>query len=123
MLAMGRHSSNVACRGVADSAALCAIPGISLALFQAASMRRHPAAANVTIHRYILSALAALLFAANASAGVQSLEAIQAAAEQFVRASLPEKSAKHFVTAHGSIRACAWMSARRRSRRFRKERR
>jgi flagellar basal body P-ring formation protein FlgA len=94
-----RHSSNVACRGIADSAALCANPGITLALFQAASMRRHPAAANVTIHRYLFSALATLLFAANASAGVQSLEAIQAAAEEFVRASLPENSAKHFVTA------------------------
>jgi flagella basal body P-ring formation protein FlgA len=33
-------------------------------------------------------------------ANVQSLEAIQKAAEAFVRASLPEKSGKHFVTAN-----------------------
>jgi flagella basal body P-ring formation protein FlgA len=62
-------------------------------------MRRHSSTANVISHRFILGALVALLFAANASAAVQSPEAIQAAAEQFVRASLPESSAKHFVTA------------------------
>jgi flagellar basal body P-ring formation protein FlgA len=62
-------------------------------------MRRHSSTANVTSHRFILGALAALLFATNASAVVQSPEAIQAAAEEFVRASLPESSAKHFVTA------------------------
>lgn len=43
--------------------------------------------------------LAALLFAASAHANVQSLESIQAAAEQFVRSSLPENSGKQFVTA------------------------
>ncbi|HEY0942756.1 MAG TPA: flagellar basal body P-ring formation chaperone FlgA [Steroidobacter sp.] len=43
-------------------------------------------------------ALAALPFAAHAQ--VQSLEAIQTAAEQFVRSSLPEKSVKHYVTAN-----------------------
>jgi len=62
-------------------------------------MRRHSSTANVISHRFILVALAALLFAANASAAVQSPDAIQAAAESFVRASLPESSAKHFVTA------------------------
>ena len=69
-------------------------------------MRRQPAAAIVTSHRFfstaLISVLATLLFAASAQAneaGVQSLESIQAAAEQFVRASLPENSAKHFVTA------------------------
>ncbi len=33
------------------------------------------------------------------SADVQSIDTIRAAAEQFVRSSLPEKSTKHFVTA------------------------
>lgn len=42
-------------------------------------------------------ALAAAPFAAHAN--VQSLDAIQSAAEQFVRSSLPENSSKHFVTA------------------------
>lgn len=40
-----------------------------------------------------------MLLSANASADVQLPAAIQAAAEEFVRASLPEASAKHFVTA------------------------
>ena len=62
-------------------------------------MRRHSSTANVISHRFILGALAALLFTANAGAAVQSPEAIEAAAEEFVRASLPESSAKHFVTA------------------------
>ena len=44
-----------------------------------------------------LVALAAAPFAAHAN--VQSLDAIQSAAEQFVRSSLPENSSKHFVTA------------------------
>jgi flagella basal body P-ring formation protein FlgA len=79
--------------------AMPVISGISLALFQAASMRRLFSTTNVITHRFILGALAALLFTANASAAVQSPEAIQAAAEEFVRASLPESSAKHFVTA------------------------
>ena len=58
-------------------------------------------AVNVIILRMLCGAVAALLLTANANAnaGVQSLEAIQAAAEGFVRASLPENSAKHFVTA------------------------
>ena len=46
----------------------------------------------------VLLALVAAPFAAQAN--VQSLDAIQAAAEQFVRVSLPEKSVKHFVTAN-----------------------
>lgn len=66
-------------------------------------MRRLSAVSIVTSFRsliYVLaSALAGLAFAANASANVQSIDSIQAAAEQFVRASLPEKSVKHFVTA------------------------
>lgn len=62
-------------------------------------MSRHCSTTIVMSHRFILAALAALLFAAQAGAAVQSPEAIQAAAEQFVRASLPQKSAKHFVTA------------------------
>lgn len=45
-----------------------------------------------------LVALAAMPLAAHA--GVQPLQAIQAAAEQFVRSSLPEKSSKHFITAN-----------------------
>lgn len=56
-------------------------------------------ALNVITLRLLCGALAALLLTANANAGVQSLEAIQAAAEGFVRASLPENSARHFVTA------------------------
>ncbi len=48
----------------------------------------------------LMGAVAALAFAAHANAaGVQSIDSIRAAAEQFVRASLPEKSTKHFVTA------------------------
>src|SRR5690606_8975531 len=35
-----------------------------------------------------------------ANAQIQSLEAIQSAAEEFVRSSLPEKSVKHHVTAN-----------------------
>lgn len=66
-------------------------------------MRRLSAVSIVTsLRSYICvlaSALAALAFSANASANVQPIESIQAAAEQFVRASLPEKSVKHFVTA------------------------
>jgi flagellar basal body P-ring formation protein FlgA len=67
-------------------------------------MRRLSAVLNVTTFRSCISVLmgtlAALAFAANAHAGVQSLDAIQTAAEQFVRASLPENSVKHFVTAN-----------------------
>lgn len=76
-------------------------------------MRRLSAVLNVISFRsYIcalLSALLALAFAGSAHAGVQSLtsntsvqslDAIQAAAEQFVRSSLPENSVKHFVTAN-----------------------
>jgi flagella basal body P-ring formation protein FlgA len=66
-------------------------------------MRRLSAVSNVTSFRsyiyVLLSILAALMCAAPARANVQSLESIQAAAEEFVRASLPEKSVKHFVTA------------------------
>ena len=62
-------------------------------------MRRLSSTTIVMSHRFILGALAALLFVANAGAAVQSPESIQAAAEDFVRASLPGKSAKHFVTA------------------------
>ncbi len=47
----------------------------------------------------LMGAVAALLFAASASAGVQSIDSIRGAAEEFVRSSLPEKSIKHFVTA------------------------
>jgi flagella basal body P-ring formation protein FlgA len=47
----------------------------------------------------LMGAIAALAFAASANAGVQAIDTIQAAAEKFVRASLPEKSTKHFVTA------------------------
>jgi flagella basal body P-ring formation protein FlgA len=69
-------------------------------------MRRLSAAQPVTSFRsyiYVLLAgatlaLAALPFAAHAN--VQSLDAIRAAAEQFVRSSLPENSVKHFVTAN-----------------------
>src|SRR5687767_1392772 len=95
------HTSQFAraARGFARAVVTCAVSGISLALFQAASMRRHSSTANVISHRFILGALAALLFTANASAAVQAPEAIQAAAEEFVRASLPESAAKHFVTA------------------------
>lgn len=71
-------------------------------------MRRLSAASNVTSFRSYICArigalasiLAALVCAATAHAGVQPLPAIQAAAEQFVRSSLPENSAKHFVTAN-----------------------
>lgn len=71
-------------------------------------MRRLSAVDNV-IHRFLMCALAALLLvgAGNASAqasyagaSIQSLDAIQAAAEEFVRSSLPENSVKHFVTAN-----------------------
>ena len=70
-------------------------------------MRRQPAAIIVTSFRFLrfalISALATastLIFAtANAAAGVQSIESIQAAAENFVRASLPENAVKHFVSA------------------------
>ncbi|WP_161966024.1 flagellar basal body P-ring formation chaperone FlgA [Steroidobacter cummioxidans] len=66
-------------------------------------MRRLSAVSVVTSFRSYISALmgaiAALAFAASANAGVQSLDSIQAAAEQFVRSSLPEKSPKHFITA------------------------
>lgn len=66
-------------------------------------MRRLSAVSVVTSFRtYIcalMGAIAALAFAASANAGVQSLDSIQAAAEQFVRSSLPEKSPKHFITA------------------------
>ena len=48
----------------------------------------------------LIGAIAALAFAAQANAaGVQSIDSIRAAAEQFVRSSLSEKSTKHFVTA------------------------
>lgn len=63
-------------------------------------MQRLSAVSNVINFRSYISALVALLampFAAHAD--VQSLPAIQAAAEQFVRSSLPENSVKHFVTA------------------------
>ena len=72
-------------------------------------MKRPSAASNIvsstvsSFRSYIsvlLSALAALAFAASAHANVQSLDAIQTAAEQFVRASLPENSSKQFVTAN-----------------------
>ncbi len=70
-------------------------------------MRRQLATDTVTNHRFcstaLISVLAAVLatlsLAANATGPVQSLESIQAAAEQFVRASLPENSANHFVSA------------------------
>lgn len=62
-------------------------------------MRRHSSTTNVISHRLILGTLAALLFSASASAVVQSPAAIQAAAEEFVRSSLPESHAKQFVTA------------------------
>ncbi|WP_157994389.1 flagellar basal body P-ring formation chaperone FlgA [Peristeroidobacter agariperforans] len=66
-------------------------------------MRRLSAVSIVTSFRsyicVLASALAALAFSANASANVQSIDSIQAAAEQFVRASLPEKAIKHFVSA------------------------
>lgn len=66
-------------------------------------MRRLSAVSVVTSFRsyicVLASALVALTFAANANAGVQSIDTIRAAAEQFVRSSLPEKSTKHFVTA------------------------
>ncbi|MBL8266913.1 flagellar basal body P-ring formation chaperone FlgA [Steroidobacter sp.] len=70
-------------------------------------MQRLSAVSNVISFRSYICArisagvgtLAALVFAATAQAGVQPLPAIQAAAEQFVRSSLPENSAKHFVTA------------------------
>lgn len=68
-------------------------------------MRRLSAVSIVSSIRSYISALvgifaAALAFAAHANAtGVQSIDSIRAAAEQFVRASLPEKSPKHFVTA------------------------
>lgn len=67
-------------------------------------MRRLSAARIVTSFRtYIcaLVALAALPLTSHANVpGVQSLDGIQTAAEQFVRSSLPEKSVKHFVTAN-----------------------
>lgn len=68
-------------------------------------MRRQLATVTVISHQFLYrlllsGALAALLFAANAgAAGVQSLDTIQAAAEEFVRSSLPENSAKHYVSA------------------------
>nr|WP_298719745.1 flagellar basal body P-ring formation chaperone FlgA [uncultured Steroidobacter sp.] len=66
-------------------------------------MRRLSAVSIVTSFRSYISvlmgAIAALAFAATANAGVQSVASIQAAAEQFVRSSLPEKSPKHFITA------------------------
>jgi flagella basal body P-ring formation protein FlgA len=69
-------------------------------------MRRQPATATVISYRFICSALisatllsATVLVTANAAAGVQSLDSIQAAAEAFVRASLPATSAKHYVNA------------------------
>jgi len=66
-------------------------------------MRRLSAVSIVTSFRSFIcvlaSALAALACSANASANVQSLDSIRAAAEQFVRSSLPEKSVKHYVTA------------------------
>jgi len=67
-------------------------------------MRRLSAVSTVLSFRsyisVLASALAALAFATNAHADVQALDTIQAAAEEFVRASLPENSAKHFVTAN-----------------------
>lgn len=69
-------------------------------------MKRLSAVSNVTsLRSYIcvsvlLSILATLACAPRAQASVQSLDSIQAAAEAFVRASLPEKSVKHFVTAN-----------------------
>jgi len=66
-------------------------------------MRRQPATLLVTSQRFLtstlLGAVAALFVAANAVAGVQPLDTIQAAAEAFVRASLPASSAKHYVSA------------------------
>lgn len=66
-------------------------------------MRRLSAVSIVTSFRsymcVLASALVALAFSANASANVQSIDTIRAAAEQFVRSSLPGKSTKHFVTA------------------------
>ncbi len=63
----------------------------------------------MVIHRFLVSALAAALLligavGANAQSyantSIQSLDAIQTAAEEFVRSSLPEKSVKHFVSAN-----------------------
>jgi flagella basal body P-ring formation protein FlgA len=66
-------------------------------------MRRLSAVSIVTSFRSFIcvlaSALAALAFSSSASANVQSIDTIRAAAEQFVRSSLPEKSNKSFVTA------------------------
>jgi flagella basal body P-ring formation protein FlgA len=63
-------------------------------------MRRLSAVSIVTSFRSFICVVAsALAGSANASANVQSIDSIQAAAEQFVRSSLPEKSVKHFVTA------------------------
>lgn len=72
------------------------------AAFIVTSFRSYISALISAVASATATALAALLFAtsASASSGVQALESIQAAAEQFVRASLPEKSPKHFVTAN-----------------------
>ncbi|HEY0681616.1 MAG TPA: flagellar basal body P-ring formation chaperone FlgA [Steroidobacter sp.] len=62
--------------------------------------------AGVMFHRFLMSALAVLALAGTANAqsyagaNIQSIDAIQAAAEEFVRSSLPENSVKHFVTAN-----------------------
>lgn len=70
-------------------------------------MRRRFSAVDHVIQRFLMCALATLLLAgpahaqaSYASASIQSLDAIQAAAEEFVRSSLPENSVKHFVTAN-----------------------
>lgn len=66
-------------------------------------MRRLLATIIVISHRFIAAALISVLgtlFAtANAVAGVQSIDSIQAAAEDFVRSSLPANSARHYVSA------------------------
>ena len=66
--------------------------------------RRFSAVSTVTSFRtyirVLASALVALMFATSAHANVQSLDAIQVAAEGFVRSSLPENSARHYVTAN-----------------------
>lgn len=96
-----RHSSYDVSGIGARVAGPCVCIGIYLALFPAASMKRLAAARSVIrLRSYICVLVALVALPLAASANVQSLEAIRATAEAFVRSSLPEKSGKHYVTAN-----------------------
>jgi flagella basal body P-ring formation protein FlgA len=73
--------------------------GITFARLTRASTTRRDLELNVKHRAYICLLAICVVLAPSAHAGTQSLDAVQAAAEAFVRAQLPVGNAKHYVTA------------------------